>query len=292
MGALYPFEPNGLVTLTTDFGTRDGYVGAMKGVLYTLGPALRVVDLTHDIPPGDIAAGARALGQAGPLFPAGTVHVAVVDPTVGSARAGLVVRCGEQLYVGPDNGLFTEVFLADPAGCAYGLVRPDLVRTPVSPTFHGRDVFAPVAAALASGRVRPEDVGPAARPLLLHRPPPQIDAARASGVVLGADRFGNLATSLPFAALPAALQTAFVVELAGRRVAGPLTCYADAPSGSLLALIDSRGFIEIAVRDGSADALLGGVAPGTPLTLTPAGAPAPERPDGPAVIPAGPRDNR
>src|SRR5436190_5026829 len=146
-----------IVTFTTDFGLRDGYAGAMKGVVLSLAPAATLVDITHGVPPQDVAAGAVTLAQAAPLFPPGTIHVAVVDPGVGGDRADLLVEAGGHVFIGPDNGVLS---LAAHAGRRiYRIEAPGFRRDPVSPTFHGRDVFAPTAGRLASG-ARPSDAGP------------------------------------------------------------------------------------------------------------------------------------
>jgi S-adenosylmethionine hydrolase len=245
-----------LVTLLTDFGGRDGYVGAMKGVILTRCPEARIVDLGHDVPPGDVAAASFALAAAAPHFPP-AVHVAVVDPGVGSARRGLALRIGEQRYVGPDNGLFA-VALADAPHAPlaiHSLENRTLWRAPVSPVFHGRDVFAPVAAHLAAGGAL-EDVGP-----LLERDAlagsaasePTWSGGALRGQIVYVDRFGNLVTNVRVA--PDAAQGA-EVEIAGRTLALART-YQDAPSGELVALVGSTGRLEIAVNGGSAAQRLG-----------------------------------
>jgi len=251
-----------IVTLLTDFGGRDGYVGALKGVLLTRCPEAKLVDLAHEIPPGDVAAAAFALAAAAPYFPPGTVHLAVVDPGVGTARRGLALELGAQRFVGPDNGLFSIV-LADAAAAApptamraSSLENAALWRAPVSPVFHGRDVFAPVAAHLAAGG-RLEDVGPALAPDALVRlaasEPTESDGAL-RGAVIHVDRFGNLLTNLR---LPAdAARAGARVEIDGHALPVVRT-YGDAPSGALVALVGSTGRLEIAVNGASAAQRLG-----------------------------------
>jgi S-adenosyl-L-methionine hydrolase (adenosine-forming) len=226
-----------MVTLTTDFGTADGYVGAMKGVLYSRAPGVAVVDISHDIPRHDIAAGAYALATAAPWFPPGTIHVAVVDPGVGSARRGVVIASGGQLFVGPDNGLFA---LVAPQPDAVREIAVRFLTGRVSPTFHGRDVFAVTAARLATG-VDLMEVGPV---VAMSTPP-----ARGWHRVVHVDRFGNLITDVPGEGVA-------VVRVAGREAALRRT-YADVAPGELVAYVGSGGTVEIAVRDGSAAEVLG-----------------------------------
>jgi S-adenosylmethionine hydrolase len=246
------------ITLLTDFGTRDGFVGAVKGVLASLAPEALVEDVAHDLPRGDVGAAARALARYWSRHPAGTVHLVVVDPGVGTARRALACASAGRFLVGPDNGVLTPA-LRDQAGRC---VRLDARLSPsTSATFHGRDVFAPAAAALASG-VALDELGEAVGdPLLLAEPGPVRTARGGEGVVVAVDHFGNLTTNLPGGwGAPGD-----VVELAGRRVE-LLRTYGDAPAGGALALVDSEGRIEIAVRDGSAARLLG-VAEGAPARL-------------------------
>ncbi|HVQ30706.1 MAG TPA: SAM-dependent chlorinase/fluorinase, partial [Vicinamibacteria bacterium] len=148
-----------IIALLTDFGTVDPYVGAMKGAILSVCPDATLVDLVHDLPAHDVLAAALALDAAHPVFPAGTVFVAVVDPGVGSARRGLAIRAGAHTFVGPDNGLFTLVLRAHADAQVHEITNPALGRVPRSPVFHGRDVFGPVAAHLAQG-LAIEEVGP------------------------------------------------------------------------------------------------------------------------------------
>jgi S-adenosylmethionine hydrolase len=262
-----------IVTLTTDFGTRDSYVAQLKGALLSRAPEVTVVDVTHDIAPQDVLGGALVLEEAVPWFPPGTVHLAVVDPGVGSARAPLVVVTGRELLVGPDNGLLSLAAAGstgsmDDAGGpkpAPRLYRIDEQRLPAPPsgtrrpggsaTFHGRDVFAPAAAWLAGGGGA-ADIGSRVEAwvsLAVPSPTEQAaaDAGRiALGTVLAVDRFGNLITNLR--PEPGSADRASEVELAGQPV-GPLRrTYSDVAPGELLALVGSSGRLEIAVRDGSA----------------------------------------
>ncbi len=230
-----------IVTLTSDFGAEDGYVGAMKGVILSRAPAVTLVDITHAVPRHDIAAAANALADAAPCFPAGTVHLAVVDPGVGEARTPVVVVAGGQLFVGPDNGLF-ELAAPRPEA-AYAIADPSFRREPASATFHGRDVFAPAAARLALGAA-PHQAGPAVE--LAGR----LGLARGNRVV-HVDRFGNLVTDI--SGVPASAR----FRIGGRAIAGVSATYESVAVGALCAYVGSRGTIEIGVREGSAAELLG-----------------------------------
>lgn len=243
-----------IVTLTTDFGTVDGYVGAMKGVVLSLARDATTVDITHDIPRHDIASGAFALAQAAPLFPAGTVHVAVVDPGVGGQRADIVVEAGGCYFVGPDNGVLA--LAARGPRVAHLIQRPEFRRQPVSPTFHGRDVFAQTAGLLARG-AHPREAGPILPAIQeLGDPLPEPDRPAGEGaaaVIVHIDAFGNLITSLPGDFLVPAIALVLVPSH-GRpsialRAGGT---YGDVEPGSLVAYVGSAGLVEIGLREGSA----------------------------------------
>ncbi len=243
-----PGDPPPPVVLLTDFGTADGYVAALKGVLATRAPGVPLVDATHDVPRGDPGAGARALGRFWRLFPSGTVFLCVVDPGVGTPRRPIAVRADGRLGVGPDNGLLGPMLEAPDARCVV-LRGQDPPGVP-SATFHGRDVFAPAAAHLAAGGPF-EALG---EPVLDPVPGPGVPEARgepgrAQGVVTGVDRFGNLATNVP----GSWLRGAAWVEIGRRRVPVART-YGDVAPGEGLALVGSDGYVEVAVRDGSAAA--------------------------------------
>ncbi len=236
------------VTLTTDFGTADGYVGAMKGVIARLAPDAQVVNISHDIPRHDIAAAAFALAQAAPQFPEGTIHVAVIDPGVGGERAGVVVDAGDHIFVGPDNGVFSLV--ASEPVAAYAIRAAGFLRADPSATFHGRDVFAVAAARLAAGAA-PSEVGPAVELLGCLTLPRAADGAQ--GTVIHVDAFGNLITDLGADELPASP----VLVVAGRTIASLSTTFESVERGELVAYIGSGGTLEIAVREGNAAAELG-----------------------------------
>ncbi len=243
-----------VITITTDFGTRDGYVGEVKGVLATRAPEAALVDVAHDLTPGDVRGAAWLLGRIWSRFPAGTVHLVVVDPGVGGDRMPLAARVAERWFVGPDNGLLTLVCHAFSVEVAR---RIDLTigGSPPSSTFHGRDLFAPAAAHLSAG-ADPERIGPEIDPdqiveLALPTPVRQGDSLR--GHVLHVDRFGNLITNLPNDDLPPSPQ----VLISGVTVPTLSPSYDAVRAGELLASLGSGGTLEISVRDGSASELLG-----------------------------------
>ena len=245
-----------LVTLTTDFGLEDTYVGQMKGVIQGIAPGAVVVDLTHAIAPQRVATAATILDDAVDAFPAGTVHVAVVDPGVGSPRRLLAARAGDQLFVAPDNGLLTA--------CFDRLGRRSAVALPVPPTasatFHGRDVFAPAGARLAAGaspEALGEPVGGVER-IALPRPETGAEGRSLRAHVLYADRFGNLVTDLTRRDISAFAGNHRVRARAGKRDLGLLRrTFADVAPGEALAYIGSAERLEVAVRDGSAAGELG-----------------------------------
>ena len=244
-----------IITLTTDFGTRDSYVSEMKGVILSLAADVQRVDITHDVEPQQVAEAALALEAAAAAFPTGTIHLAVVDPGVGTDRRALVVVAGGHFFVGPDNGLFTPTF-RDAEWRAFELTTSEYRRPVVSRTFHGRDIFAPAAAHLARG-VAPERFGPAVDdPVRLPWPEAREGEEGVGGTVIHIDRFGNLVTSIEaehVGAMGAGGDAA--VRIAGRVL--PLVgTYADLPPGRAGALIGSRNRLEIVVRDGSAAARL------------------------------------
>src|SRR5918911_850070 len=186
-----------MITLLTDFGAADYFVGAMKGVILSANAEARIVDITHEIPPQDIMAGAFTLSAVYQTFPAGTIQVAVVDPGVGSARRPILASASEQFFVGPDNGLFSFIYEREASARVFHLTNKDYFRRPVSATFHGRDVFAPVAAALSKG-VRPENLGTEITDYvrLDNLKPKQTGEGSFEAAIIHIDRFGNCITNL------------------------------------------------------------------------------------------------
>ncbi len=256
-----------VITLTTDFGTRDAFVGIMKGVILRAAPAVQVVDLTHGVPAQNVVAGAYALRNAAPWFPEGTIHVAVVDPGVGTRRRALLVESTRGWFVGPDNGLLS--LAAPPATVKriFDVSQSPARLRPVSRTFHGRDVFAPVAAALAFG-ADPWALGRPVRAMKRLRPPAvHRRGTRLQGEVLWVDGFGNLATNV-------ARTTIEKAPFRGRRLSvtiGPhvvplRSSYASVPSNTAVALVNSSDLVEIAVNRGSAAARFA-VGVGTPIVI-------------------------
>jgi S-adenosylmethionine hydrolase len=243
-----------IVTLTTDFGEVDGTVGIMKGVILSIARDVRLVDLSHDIPPQDVREAAYLLGSAAPYFPEGAIHLAVVDPGVGTERRPLIVSTPRACYVGPDNGLFTRP-LAEPGAQAWELDRPEFWLPEPSRTFHGRDIFAPVAAHLANG-ISPDAMGrPIADPvrLVLTGPSRRADGA-IRGQVVHVDRFGNLITDVPAAWIAG---EGWRCRIAEETIAGIRGAYASVEPGALLMLVSSGGTLEIAERNGNAARRLG-----------------------------------
>ena len=244
------------ILLLTDFGTRDGYPAAMKGVIWSIAPQAEVVDLAHDIPPQDVLAAALTLGRTAPYFPAGTIFVAVVDPGVGTPRRPLAARLGGHLFVAPDNGLLTLVLqtAAAPVELVH-LDKPQYWLPQVSRTFHGRDIFAPVGAHLANGVALTRLGTPISNPIRLRLPEARRIPHGWQGAVIHIDHFGNLATNLGREHLP---ETGEVeVRIRGERLAGVAQAFGQKPSGALTALIDSAGALSIAVVNDSAAQRLG-----------------------------------
>lgn len=262
-GPLSTFGACGVVSLTTDFGLADPYVGLMHAVILSRAPRARIVDLCHAIPPQDTARASFFLAHARAYFPDGTVHVAVVDPGVGSARRLLVARDGGHAYLAPDNGLLAPVLSREARVRALDVARFALPRA--SRTFHGRDVLAPAAAAIANGLEPLEaGIGPEIEIARAELPRARVDGDRGECAVLFADRYGNLVLSARAEDLgDDATRWSLEARGATVRVVGT---YADAAPGEVLALVDSFGSLEIAVRDGDAAERLG-LAPGDRVTL-------------------------
>lgn len=257
-----------IITLLTDFGHQDPYVAAMKGVILSLNPEAVLVDLTHAVPPQDILAGAFLLGEAAPYFPPGTIHLAVVDPGVGTDRRGLAAWGGGQFWVGPDNGLFSPLFQEGEETIVVSLESPEYFRHPVSATFHGRDILAPVAAHLSRG-VPVDDFGPRITdPVVLTRPQPFFTLERVQGEIIYLDHFGNLVSNIRGRDLWAWLGGKTpVITLGPLTIRGLARTYENLPPGEFLALVGSHGYVEVARVRGHAGYDLK-VGQGTPLTIT------------------------
>ncbi len=247
-----------MITLLTDFGTTDYFVPAVKGVILTLQPAAQIIDLTHDIPAQDIQHAAFTLGACYRYFPPGTIHLAVVDPGVGSARRPIVAQAGQHFFVGPDNGLFSFVYAREPQVRVYHATRPEFQRPQPSATFHGRDVFAPLAAWLARG-IHPASFGPEIGDYVrLAIPQPQVGARTntITGEIIHIDRFGNCLTNFTANELPLAVAlgvTPPVLHLAGQSVTQFGTHFAQAAQPEqLFAYLGSAGYWEVALWQESA----------------------------------------
>ncbi len=248
-----------LISLTTDFGLRDAYVAAMKGVMLGINPACRFVDISHEVAPQDIMEAAFVLKNAAPFFPAGTVHLVVVDPGVGTSRLPVALRYGDHLFVGPDNGIFSLLVEDSPPEEIVVLDRTLYHRTPApSATFHGRDVFAPVAAHLSRGLTLQEIGSPVSALTPLRWALPIEDDRGIRGWVIHIDRFGNGITNVTREALERHGDGRKVKGyIGGGIINGIHTTFADVPQGDPLLLFGSTGFLEVAVNGGNAAELLG-----------------------------------
>jgi S-adenosylmethionine hydrolase len=256
-----------IVTLTTDFGLADSYVGIIKGVILRICPNAHLVDLSHLVPPQDIATGALLLRQAAPYFPNDTIHLAVVDPGVGGNRLPVAVSTSSGTFVAPDNGLLTAVLPVDMSGVrAVHLNRPQFWMPTLHPTFHGRDIFAPVAAYLAAGATL-LSVGesiPSEDLVRLPWPAPIRTGHQIVGEVIHADHFGNLITNIDGALL--AVHGGTRISLAGVDVGALVRTYSDRGPGEPAAYIGSSGLLEIAVVECNAAQVLG-AGRGTPVVV-------------------------
>jgi len=246
-----------VITLLTDFGTADYFVAAVKGVILTSNPLVSIVDITHEVPPQDIESGAFTLLTCYRDFPAGTVHVAVVDPGVGSARRPIVVSAASRYFVGPDNGLFSYVFDSERSHQTFHITESKYFRQPASLTFHGRDVFAPVAAALSKG-VQPRKLGSRITDEIRLAPlsPVKRKDGKVEGRILHIDRFGNCITNFTSADIPDSKGAKLVVK---RRVIKKFRKFFADEGGlkdELFAIWGSAGFLELAANGRSAAALL------------------------------------
>ncbi len=258
--------PAALITLLTDFGTDDAFVGIMKGVMLRINPDARFVDLTHTLPPQQIIAAALLLRSAVGFFPDGTIHLVVVDPGVGSSRRPILIETERGSLVGPDNGVLWPAAAGMGRHTARLLANDAFFLHPLSQTFHGRDVFAPAAAHLSRG-VRPEEFGPALDDVTtLALPLPRREGAVVTGEVLHVDHFGNLITNVGADVVRRFPAQVVSVSINDTPIGAPLAAYSAAPDGALLAVVGSWGTLEIAVRNGNAAKMLAAGA-GTPVTV-------------------------
>ncbi|MEZ5352227.1 MAG: SAM-dependent chlorinase/fluorinase [Bryobacteraceae bacterium] len=257
-----------IVTLTTDFGDSDHFTASMKGAILSIAPRVTIVDVTHQIAPFAIEEGAFTIAEASRGFPKKTVHVGVVDPGVGSARRPILVETGGQYFVGPDNGLLSMVYGRDAKSKVRHITNSDYFAKQVSATFHGRDIFAPVAAHLAKG-VRPAAMGPEIEDFL--RPategPVRTDKRCWTGSVVKVDRFGNLITNIHVDQFPAIRERPILLITGVHPVEKLVGTFADGPVGEPFLVVGSSGYLEVAFQQESAAKKLG-CRTGTPVELT------------------------
>lgn len=243
-----------IITLLTDFGLKDGFVGMMKGVIWNIAPSVQIADITHEIGPQNVMEGSLVLAQAVKYFPTGTVHVAVVDPGVGTTRKPVAARIGSQYFVGPDNGLFTGVMEAAEAEGApvefYHLTNPNYWLPQVSRSFHGRDIFSPVGAHLSNGVSLAELGTPMSDPARIMVPRPETTADGLAGQVLSVDHFGNLLTNITPDHLKECQKV--LIKIGEASIEGLSLTFGERQAGELVAMIDSSGVLQIAVVNGNA----------------------------------------
>lgn len=246
----------GILTLSTDFGTEGPYVAALKGIILGLAPGTQLVDVSHSIAPQNILEGAFVLAGIIDAFPPGTVHLAVVDPGVGTERRLVAALISDQWFVLPDNGLLTAVVQGRPPIGIWEITNPAIYRRVVSHTFHGRDIMAPAAAHLLRGG-EPAELGPPLKKVVtLTNFEPRADGQDLMGEVIFRDTFGNLITNVRADRLASAHPEGCVIGIAGARIEGLVRTYSDRPPGTLIALPGSTGWIEVAVVNGDASRYL------------------------------------
>ncbi len=258
--------PKPIITLTTDFGTSDHYAGTMKGVILGIAPGAQIVDISHEVQAFEVTDGAFTIAQAYPYFPKKTIHVVVVDPGVGSTRRPLLAEMAGQYFIAPDNGVLSMIFARERAKVRHATDKKYFL-DPLSRTFHGRDVFAPVAAHLASG-VLPAKFGPRIDDhLRLNFEQPTRTGKRAwTGAILKVDRFGNLITNLHVAQFPGIKTHAFGLNVGLQTVSRLALTFTECAPGELFVVVGSSGYFEVATNQGSAAKALG-CAAGSPIEL-------------------------
>jgi S-adenosylmethionine hydrolase len=261
-------HPPAIITLTTDFGASSRYVGAMKGVILSINPRAKIVDLSHSVPPQDIRAGAIVLAETASWYPSDTIHIAVVDPGVGGKRRIVYARIGQQQFIAPDNGLLSRLALVEKPSKIISIDNEQYWLPEVSRTFHGRDVMAPVAAHLSLG-LAPEKLG---RPLeqLVEIPWAEVQQVpnRIEGEVIEVDSFGNLITNITREMLDGVpSKDSVIVTCDEHETQGIFATYSDQPPMTFLAHVGSTGRLELAIVDDNASAMLG-VKVGAPVCVT------------------------
>lgn len=259
--------PRGVITLTTDFGLSDHFVGAMKGVILNICPHAKMVDITHEITPFEIPEAAFVLAQAFRCFPPGAVHVVVVDPGVGTARRPILVEAAKQFFVAPDNGVLSMIYSREKHKVRQ-ITAEKFFRKPVSQTFHGRDIFAPVAAHLAKG-VAPARFGKLISDYLrsTFEKPVRTGKRIWTGNILKIDRFGNLITNFHIDEFQSVRERLFEMTVGPRRLSYLAGNYAECGFGELFVIVGSSGYLEVSANQGSAAKMIG-CAVGTQVDLT------------------------
>ena len=242
-----------VIALCTDFGIGDHYSGAMKGVILGINPDAVIVDITHSVPKFDVLAGALTLSSFYGYYPAGTIHVAVVDPGVGSERKPIAMEADGSYFIGPDNGLFSIIYSRSANKIVREITNPDYIMKRVSSTFHGRDIFSPAAAYVSLGVNINEFGGEVSAPGSLELPEPETFPDRVRGEIIHTDSFGNLLTNIPGHMVKKGSEV-FVGELS---LGAPKSSYESAKKGEPLCIVGSTGFLEISVNQGSAYEALG-----------------------------------
>jgi S-adenosylmethionine hydrolase len=257
-----PETRRSIVTLTTDFGTADHFVSSMKAAILDVYPDVQIVDITHEIPAHDIVSAAFTLREATRIFPNRTVHLAVVDPGVGTARRPIAVSADNQYFIGPDNGIFSQIYEADPDFHVYHITATHYMRENPHPTFHGRDIFAPSAAQLARGNDIENFGPPVEDPVKVEQAKPKVTAdGQIKATVVHIDRFGNLVTGISQGALANLMKKLSKTQIKGTGKAAGATelhkTYGDVQKGSAVLLFNSSNHLELAANQGRACDLLG-----------------------------------
>ena len=257
-----------IITLTTDFGLNDHFVGTVKGAILSIAPDAEIVDICHSVQAFDILDGALALAQAYSYFPTRTVHLVVIDPGVGSARRPILASSDKYNFVAPDNGVLSLMYAREERLNVRHITSDHYFLQPLSNTFHGRDIFAPVAGYLAKG-VDQEKFGPEITDFVrFNAPRPKaVDAKTLRGIVLKVDRFGNLITNLHIDEFPEVTTRTFGMNVGLQTITRMASTFSECPPGELFVMVGSSGYLEVAVNEGSAAKVLG-CASGSPVELT------------------------
>lgn len=257
-----------IITLTTDYGTNDHLVGVMKGVIYSINPDVHIVDITHGVMPFDVLDGALTIGQAYKYFPPRTIHVVVVDPGVGTTRRPILVASDQQYLIAPDNGVLSSVYDQTEALYAWHITAEHYFRSPVSNTFHGRDIFAPVAAWLSKSWQTASFGDPVTDFVRFAIPKPKAAGNSLKGIVLRTDAFGNLMTNFTVKDVPAltAADGKFTIRAGNAQITKVLPTFAQGTPGEPFGVIGSSGYLEISVNKGNAARTLG-ISRGAEVTI-------------------------